>query len=711
MSDKIFLPLSIIQDDGWAPVGKSTEYAAANPSLLLSHDDDTTYASLGSGGSSNIDLIFGTDSNFPEQMASVSQVEVFARGRLLSGGPTTNALIICNYDGNQTTTSFALSTSYATRQMPMATAPGGGSWTEARLRDPSFGFGFGNGVGAQPGEMRVTSCWAVATFVAQATQFEIAPHLIVAAVDIRIFRATPETYKVVVPYKYLDLEVMDSVVLSHDSVARAASILDSISDHMMIDVWRGMYSQIVHIDDDMTSMELTITLKNMDRINCLLASTGAAPFDVNSDDTIAEISQRRLGVASISAGATRHETRAELAYIPDSSARYGHVRLAKVIWGVAKMNHLGTLIESAAPGNDIDSSCFINALADYTLTTSTGSIAVSTDEQLFENFEDFGQQVVKVTRGSGDTYFEQDITTTAVDRRVLIWAKLGDVDGEWAFQRNNGDYWNDSSESWSASAVWNTLANDNDEWTRTVSNVITGQGAGTATLYVGATGLENDFFYVGQLMSYEDDNVIYSDVLTDGSTVIAGGVADTIYDEIDNGGSDERQVAHPDHGTYRVTLHAYQDSDAIEEGTDNRHVLATARWDADNDRDEISLEKVSSQVRIAYRRFISGSEDALAYADFTLTRGTEYEIMCRWTSASEGELGLAARTLSVLVDGTKGTDDQASGIHSTSEQVTQFYHGSTTSGIGLKHAGNYLRNWEVVQRCIPDEEALGGRPT
>ena len=139
---------------------------------------------------------------------------------------------------------------------------------------------------------------------------------------------------------------------------------------------------------------------------CIMTDTGSTPFDVNNDPDLTSIAQRRNGIASLGAGVKRAEIRADVGYIVDSSERQGYVRLAKVLDGVAKTNHRGLLAEDAITP-EILNSCFIDDTAGapdgWTLVKSTGDIATSTDEPLFENIADWGQQVVKVTKGSGDT--------------------------------------------------------------------------------------------------------------------------------------------------------------------------------------------------------------------------------------------------------------------------------------------------------------------
>ncbi len=108
---------------------------------------------------------------------------------------------------------------------------------------------------------------------------------------------------------------------------------------------------------------------------------------------LTSIAQRRNGIASLGAGVKRAEIRADVGYIVDSSERQGYVRLAKVLDGVAKTNHRGLLAEDAITP-EILNSCFIDDTAGapdgWTLVKSTGDIATSTDEPLFENIADWG---------------------------------------------------------------------------------------------------------------------------------------------------------------------------------------------------------------------------------------------------------------------------------------------------------------------------------
>ena len=126
----------------------------------------------------------------------------------------------------------------------------------------------------------------------------------------------------VVPYSFLSEDVMDSLGFAHDSVPRAASILDDLASHQLIDPWRRQYSQILHIDDDSDKMQLVFTLLNLEPIICIMTDTGSTPFDVNNDPDLTSIAQRRNGIASLGAGVKRAEIRADVGYIGMSRNRH-----------------------------------------------------------------------------------------------------------------------------------------------------------------------------------------------------------------------------------------------------------------------------------------------------------------------------------------------------------------------------------------------------
>ena len=712
----ILRPDGIGDDDEWGLVGsKATKHEACDPGDPVSHDDDTSYCS--SDFPSSVIQSF-TITSMPGGATGVRNV--VGKFRWRPPGDNSQQMAIAGQLngvlGDETTDTQNLSASYFDFTVDPFPRPNGGSWTLSDLADATMQIrarALTNPVGAL---LRITSFWLDVEYDEGDAPLEGFRE--VAGRTMRVLQHTPGVTTLEVPLRHLKQDLWDDIGLAHDSIARAEELLDNLEDHGLVTNWRRRYSAVLGMSLSMNGAgSLSIDLLNMEPVICTLFDTLSMPIAVTPDASISEAGLKRFGVTTLNAGALRTEERTSPGFIVAADELKGTVQLRKVLDGIAKMNHRGMLVEDAF-ANTVDNSCFIDGLTGWTSNLGTGgaiALDATIDPTLFKDAED-GQQMVKVTKGSaGDVELTRaDVTSSTGDRRAYFWIKSfeGISFMEWNYQRAGGSptWWNDTTETWDASKVWNKNNIDTDEiWTRIVSKRMTSVTSGNAAIGVGnSTGLENHGIIVGQIQAVEQ-GYITSDAIVDDAGVQIGGAVERVHDEIDNGGTTSDQVVHPDRYTVRVIVRAYQDSAGITEGVANRHVLWNARWNADGDRDEAAIEKVSGQVRFAFRRFISSSEDALAFVNVTLTLETEYEVAFRATSPSDGELGLSARTLSAFADGVKGTDDQATGVHSSSTQITQFYYGSTTSGIGLNAAANYIRYLEAVQRVIPDSEILGRR--
>jgi hypothetical protein len=83
----------------------------------------------------------------------------------------------------------------------------------------------------------------------------------------------------------------------------------------------------------------------------------------------------------------------------------------------------------------------------------------------------------------------------------------------------------------------------------------------------------------------------------------------------------------------------------------------------------------------------------------TVTRGTTYSIGARWTGV-DAELGLTAYTISVFVDGVKGTDATSAAPTFTSPET--LYRGSDSSF--AKQANGAVREVRILPYAPTDEE-------
>jgi hypothetical protein len=99
-----------------------------------------------------------------------------------------------------------------------------------------------------------------------------------------------------------------------------------------------------------------------------------------------------------------------------------------------------------------------------------------------------------------------------------------------------------------------------------------------------------------------------------------------------------------------------------------------------------------------------GGSTVTASKTATVTRGTVYAIGCRWTGA-EGELDLTPYTVSVFVDGVKGTDAVSAAPTFTSPET--LYRGSDASF--AKQANGAVREVRIFPYAPTDEE-MGALP-
>ncbi len=692
----------------WTLGAGATKVAAVDPGDPVSHDNDTSYIVTDSRNI-GFEQRFEIDPTFAERMALVTEVRAHTRVRDEGTTVISNKLRVVLGTSNVLSSTFSTAgTSWTAGGNNVSKAmarPGGGDWTEDDFRDSTFRLGIV--CPSQVPVMRCTSLWLEVDYVPAVLTVE--PHREVGSRELRLLQHEPEVYTVKLPLKFLSLGLTDMVRLAHDSVFASASVLSALSSHMLTDKWRQtpcfVLERTINFDDD------TVTLKLLNAIPCLAMfwSTFTTPDDVNDDMD---------GMPLIHVGQELGVARTTRGYIPHPSSARSITRLSDVSPITEKRNHKGTLCELGAP-NDIKDSVFSHNFGGgtpWTKTTSTGgSIVTSTTKLLFEN-TGVTDRSCHVTKGSGDDYVSQSWTHGGGDSRVSMWFKQTSGNGDWAYQRPNGNWWNDSTQSWSATLVWNASSGVSDDWFRVVSKKITGLSAGTVTVRFGLNaGLANDELFIGSVNHIEDD-AIYSDIPTDenGDLVATAGTTTTDADEIDysldnGGGLDERQVMHPSRIAHRFTMEAEQDSDGIVEGAANGNILGTWTWGSGvTDYDQLVVEKSSGQVRVAYERVVSSTSQGKAFKNITLVRGQVYEIAVTVTSASGGELGKAALSCTVYVDEVAGSDVTFSNEHSSSQQETHFYPGCGPAGLSKRPAMNWIRNLEILQRVLPAEE-IGAR--
>lgn len=532
------------------------------------------------------------------------------------------------------------------------------------------------------------------------------PHRQLPGHSIRILSCSPELYRLTVPPEYAALLLGSDVSIHDGELPAASSVLAQLNEHFMLDNYRGMDGVILEANIE-PNMELSMLILN--RLPAMSLFYQTMTLDkghlVNNEEE---------GTASLVPWAAQTNSRNSQHYIEDATAEISRVQLSSVGRFSAKTNHLGTLYEVDVK-QLVQNSAFLDdgagppTFLDTTEVLGTGGTVVEetgTNVPMLFTDKTIGGKAVraaKLTKGSSGTVsleWSLAIDGSGDDSRVLFWHRGEGGGGWWLIRTSDGNYWQTGS-TWTAGAQLHTIDGSDDEWVREISAVIGGvPSTGTLRLIIGnSAGLENDRLFLAQTMAYQHWAIL-SDIVTQGGATETSEDDNEVWD-LDNEGSHDAQTFNPNRGTVRVTIEFTTDSDDIPNSTHME--LCRIGVDASN-YDRFYLQtSAGGQFRLLGERVIAASSDAICLLNITSKSiGDELELTYRWVDATGTELGLAARTLSVFVDGVKGSDATASAIHSTSDQTTFIRWGNNGGSVfNLKVA--YIKNVELVQWAIPDE--------
>jgi hypothetical protein len=303
--------------------------------------------------------------------------------------------------------------------------------------------------------------------------------------------------------------------------------------------------------------------------------------------------------------------------------------------------------------------------------------------------------------------------------RVQIWYSNADATGtaQWALQRASDSFWwNDATPAWQSGFVWNILANNFNAVTglspivRAQSKPITSTTTTTCVLRLGHTQDSGSCNYF--LVHLTKGSFVYSPIPI--YNIV------TLKDQRYRQRKTLPQIVYAGRGYVALRVRFEQESADLASGDS----LCFAYWQygvSPLNFDCIVYENSGGTLRFAFKRFrdVAGTATLNAQATFneaSVVRGDTWEVVARWTSDSDGEMGLPARTMSIFVQRVlplpaavrqKGVDAQASTNHSTTEVHTEFWHGGTPTigGTTFLNAMNYVAPVVAVPRVLADEEA------
>ena len=661
-----------------------------DPGDPVSHDDDASYIARGSGGSAR-DHTQKSDGTFPQATVITEVLHKARRRKPASANSGWEVLLALS--ATKVYKLMTIQVAWTTHSFDYTNdRPGGGSWTDDDFRDASFEFGIKHK--SNGGANECTSLWLEVKYVPEEEYIEALRE--VFSRKLRRSRFPEDTYSLPVPIEFLALELLDDLNISHDSLPRAATLLQNLAVDQLVKDWQRMYALHIKQTVNLNDMSMVVDFSNAEPHICYFWCTEKLPFAV---------SDKEDGLAIMDVGSLWTFTRDSVAWLEQSDGR-----VVPVSSNLEKRNHIGYLSEDGNTDLILNSNFQDGYASIWTQTLGgTGTIANDTTVLIFP--VSVTPQSCKITKGTGDTYQTQgSLSVLAGDgyRTLAIYyiTESGSIPLGWRLQRASDSwYWNDSTPGWQSGSVFNQFAGS-ATWTRGFSAPIVADATTTWTLDFGCTtGLEGDGVWVGQV-DLVLGRYICSPLITDNSGTFTS-QNDTRKGVLTDA-SPVRQQYPARRVTGRLTLTA--ENAASRMGTNDKLILIYGQIDnTGNNYDYVYYEKPAGNARIVYERKLSGQSAVLATKEFDLARGTAYEI--GWRATYQGELNLSNYTLSVFVDGVKGTDVQAAGGFSEAADDSELWIGDAPAALmaSALRPHNYMSNIEIMQRCYPDEEMLARR--
>lgn len=458
---------------------------------------------------------------------------------------------------------------------------------------------------------------------------------------LRLFRRPVVTVQVRAPLRYADLELGDHLALSHQAWPMPGD------EGAGIKRWQRASLVVIGIDENLDTH--TVLLRCVD-LRGYLVSKWDTGISHEPPSAIAQ------GMARLTTGAARTFARASEAYTENAAAaEAGGKQVVLVGEDVEKYHTDGTLIEGERTNLQLRSS-FVSGLTGWTSagTGSNGSaIATDTSDLLFD--DSITPSCILFTAGSPIHASDLQITGTAtasIAAGSTVCLSIDHKDGSaaaplsYAIQRSSDSaWWRDSDQTWQVAKTWNAMTGSTDHHRHATQPIDVGASATTLTVVVGvpnATGVAGQTNRLHHVQ-IEDGPYPTSRIVTDAAA--AAREADELEDENNHGA---RTFTHQHGLGFRRVVTDWSSSD-LPAGA--RRVLWCA-WRGPGNLDEVRYEQASG-AWVYERQRAAVSYQAAKTA--TVTSGEEYDIAWRWTGEDE-ELDVAAYTLSIFVDGAKGTD-------------------------------------------------------
>jgi len=344
-------------------------------------------------------------------------------------------------------------------------------------------------------------------------------------------------------------------------------------------------------------------------------------------------------------------------------------------------------------------------------TGSNGSaIGAETSILLFEPGVLAADQCCKFTAGNPIHVADLQVTSTAtasVAATSICRVSIDHLDADateplyWALSRGiDSWYFTDSTQTWGAAKVWNAMTGS-ETWHRHISKQIdVGAGATTLTLIIGiptATGVAAQVNYVGHAQlekSAGNTHDFVSSRIVTGASTVTRAMTQMILSN--DAGARFFNAAQ---GAFACQVIPYWDA------ADVTPAGALTKCVFDVEHDGVNWVLLHYDGAAGAWKFDFKAAGVLYTASIAAApvRGTVYTLACRWTGAN-GELDLDPYTISIFLDGVKGTDDVADALveaaasdgYIGSSGVNRFFDGQ----IRMLHSFQYVPTDAEVARLV-----------
>lgn len=664
-------PLAIGNYDAWTLGAGATKPIAVDPGDPVVHDDDTTYISKANGAAASQQSF--TLLPYRPLVASIVSFSYGLRSKIAWAISAESLTVFARLNGVDGATSLAthgVSNAWTTFGAALA-RPGGGNWTVPDLLNPTLEICVGNPASVD-GAVRVSSLWVSVSYEPVPAQNSKARD--VGSRRLLAFRRESSRLTPIIRAEFLDAELLDEIGVAH----YAHPLHNALGGGLQ--PWQRVPHRVMRSEFNLQAMTLGVELKDIRGQLLQLWDVGRSMK--TSGPTLD-------GIARLDPGCTRTLTRASNAWVPSPSDGLVH----QCRDGEEKIETNGMLFEQART-NGLTRSSFVSQLTGW--TTTTGVTADQAEPTIFE--AGVSGYVAKIASNIVDRGPTSPASSSySANARISVSIDYREAEADTALKVRitrgvDGNFWNGST--WQAGGFSLAVTASMVDARAKFEDIDVGGNATTITVRpILINGAAGKTAYIKHVQ-VELGRWATSRIVTDAATVTRA------IDSLKISNNSGRRCWNKDRGT---VMFRYRRAWGANAGSTTFY-LFDLTYDASNwFRVYYSWTGGGAGTELRFEARVAGNTYTASKA-FTAAAATTYRLAVRWTSSS-AELGLAAFTISVFVDGVKGTDAVASAMPTETSPVDLYVGGD--SGATLSADGNVF---DIVhtQQVLTDAEISRG---